>query len=230
MKYDAVIFDLFGTLVDKFRSDDFKYVLAEMADCMQLPREKFARVWYEDEFWIKRSIGELATTSAVIEYACNLLGGGANEEQLKTAAHLRTEYTRSALVPRPDVAETVTYLKEKGYKVGLISDCTSEVPELWPQTPLSQLIDDPIFSCSVGLKKPDARIYLLACERLGVSPDRCLYMGDGGSRELGGATSVGMKAVLIRVAHESEYDPHCEEAEEWQGPRVATVKEIVAHL
>jgi putative hydrolase of the HAD superfamily len=31
--------------------------------------------------------------------------------------------------------------------------------------------------------KPDPRIFQLACKRLGLQPEDCLYVGDGGSNE-----------------------------------------------
>ena len=40
-------------------------------------------------------------------------------------------------------------------------------------------------------------MYLTACERLRVEPEECLYVGDGGSRELTGAAAVGMTAVRL---------------------------------
>ncbi len=38
-----------------------------------------------------------------------------------------------------------------------------------------------------GMKKPDACIYEEALRRFGISPDECVFAGDGGSRELEGA-------------------------------------------
>lgn len=47
-------------------------------------------------------------------------------------------------------------------RVGVISMCSEEVPELWPDTDLHGLFDSTVFSCSVGLAKPDPRIYRCA--------------------------------------------------------------------
>jgi putative hydrolase of the HAD superfamily len=49
----------------------------------------------------------------------------------------------------------------------------------------------------VGVCKPDPRIYRAACEQLKVDPRECLYVGDGGSRELTGAAAVGMTPVRL---------------------------------
>jgi putative hydrolase of the HAD superfamily len=55
------------------------------------------------------------------------------------------------------------------------------------------LFDIVIESSVTGLRKPDPRIYLLACKRLAVQPDRCVFLDDLGvnlkpARQLGMAT------------------------------------------
>lgn len=84
-------------------------------------------------------------------------------------------------------------------KIGLISDCSCEIPLHWGSTPFAPLIDCPIFSCSVGLKKPDPQIYSLACEHLAIQPHECLYVGDGSSREFTGAAQSGMYPVCVQA-------------------------------
>ncbi len=54
----------------------------------------------------------------------------------------------------------------------------------------------------IGLVKPDPAIYQLACQRLGVIPEDCRYVGDGGSNELTGADASGMRAVLIAPSYD----------------------------
>ena len=225
MKYDAVIFDLFGTLIDNYGEAAFKQRLAEMADVLNVPPQDFIREW--GKAWKLRATGELATTEESIKYVINLLGVHASDEQIAEATRIRFAYTRSMLIPRPDTLETLQELRSAGYKIALISDCTAEVPLLWPETPFAQLIEVPIFSCAVHLKKPDPRIYQLACERLGVVPQRCLFVGDGGSQELNGANAVGMDAIMIRMEHEQTYDVHRLEEDVWEGSRVITLKNIL---
>ena len=225
MKYEAIIFDLFGTLVDNYSAEAFKSVLGKMAHVLNIPRQDFIHKW--DQTWVMRSKGELSTTEENIQYVASQLDAAVSKEQVTEATRIRFAFTHRMLVPREDTLETLRELRSSDYKIGLISDCTAEVPLLWPETPFVQLIDVPIFSCEVHLKKPDPHIYQLACEHLGVLPQRCLFIGDGGSRELSGANAVGMDALLIRMPHEETYDAHRLEVDEWQGPRVITLKNIL---
>ena len=63
--------------------------------------------------------------------------------------------------------------------MALISMCAPDTPELWRAGPLAGYVDVEVFSSEVGLRKPQPEIYLLECERLGVEPGACLYVGDG---------------------------------------------------
>lgn len=121
-------------------------------------------------------------------------------------------------------------MKQRGYSIGLISDCSPEVPLLWQETPFVPLIDAAIFSCAVKLKKPNSRIYRLACQKLGVIPENCLYVGDGASRELTGASRVGMRPVMIRVPYEDGYEAYRPDSEAWQGPTISSLEEVMKFL
>jgi putative hydrolase of the HAD superfamily len=89
------------------------------------------------------------------------------------------------------------------------------------------LIDTPIFSSRAGLKKPDPRIFYLACERLGVMPDSCLYVADGEDYELAAAAKVGLHPVLIRNSLRNHGSELLREAREWKGATIASLPEVV---
>jgi putative hydrolase of the HAD superfamily len=130
-------------------------------------------------------------------------------------------------VPRPDAIETLKTLRSGGHKIGLISDCSSEVPAVWQDTALASFFDVTVFSCSVGMRKPDPRIYHLAAKQLGVGPSDCLFVGDGSSRELSGALQAGMQAVQLRVPGEDNPDVYKIDQEDWHGKVVTSLSEVL---
>ncbi len=224
MKYSAVIFDLFGTLVESLSSREFEHMLSEMASVLSVPSRDFIRLW--NDTWEKRRIGVFPTLNADIEHICRLLDARPQEGQVSKAAEIRAAFARRILKkPRDDAAQMLTLLKESGYKTGLISNCAAEIPRVWPEAPLAALIDVPIFSCSVGLRKPDRQVYLLASKRLAMPPRKCVYVADGSERELTGASQAGMHAVLFRGPDEDPYDEG-QDRREWLGPTVFTLGEI----
>lgn len=225
MRYKAIIFDLFGTLVDNFTMSEYEKVLEDMAAVLKVPAEGFAELWRG--YFTQRIDGTHPTHEDSIRIICRDLGVAVTEEQVQRAADIRLDYTILALQPRPETLTVLTRLHERGLKVGLISDCSPEAPKAWPTTAFPPYFDVTIFSCAVGMKKPDPRIYQMAADRLEVKPEDCLYVGDGGSGELTGAQEIGMSPVLLRDPAE-EYDLiSLEREDDWEGPRIAYLREAL---
>ena len=226
MKYEAVIFDLFGTLVDNFSIREYESVLGEMASVLSTPPDEFIRLW--SDTFNQRATGLFQTPEANIEYVCRKLGVIIEDPQVKLAAHIRFNFTARSLMPRPGSLEVLSQLKAEGYKTGLISDCSAETPIIWRDTPFAPLIDVTVFSCKVGIKKPDPHIYQIAIEQLKIKAQKCLYIGDGSSRELTGASQVGMHPILLRVITENTTDAHQIDKEDWNGPVISLLKEVLS--
>jgi putative hydrolase of the HAD superfamily len=150
-----------------------------------------------------------------------------NRDKLIQAGQVRREYTARWLNPRAEALPVLTAIKKAGYKIGLISDCTAETPKIWESTTLAPLFDVTIFSCVVGIKKPNPRIYLMASDKLGVRPTDCLYIGDGSSRELSGALGLGMHPVLIRDANDAADAHYIDREYDWRGPIITSLKEVL---
>ena len=224
-KYDAVIFDLFGTLIDNFSLAEHEQVLSAMATVVGADHTEFVHLWLQT--FDQRATGAFASTEANIAYVCQLLKLSPKPEAVALAAQTRITFTEKALVPRSDALAILTILKEKGHKLGLITDCSSEVPAIWDASPFAALIDVPVFSCAVGMRKPDPRIYRRACTALAADPQRCLYVGDGGSHELSGALRVGLDPVLIQQPKGTEHDAHRIDSEEWSGPTISSLSDVL---
>jgi len=227
MKYEAVIFDLFGTLIDNFSFEEYRRTLVEMASALSAPPDAFADLWFD--LFEERMSGALESPGGVIEHVCRELSVLPDEKQIELAASIRLNMTTSMINVRPDAVQVLSTLKSEGYKTGLISDCSHEMPAVWEGLPLAPLIDITAFSCVVGITKPDSRIYLLTAGQLGVEPEDCLYVGDGSSQELAGAARLGMTPVLIRVPGDGDYDnPYRIRSDEWSGLRVSSLTEVLA--
>jgi len=223
MKVQAVIFDLFGTIVDDFAAASAGSNHAEFPAALGLPYDPFMQHWRK--LTDRRSLGEFQTVEASIKYVCNIIGVSVTDRQLTKAVETRLQLTRRALTPRPDAVTTLAQLKNGGFKVALLSNCSIEIPIVWPETVFAELFDSTVFSSRERMKKPARQIYQLACERLGVEPEECLYIADGENFELAAAAQVGMQPVLIKTA-----ESHGEirrEAREWQGKSISTLSEVL---
>ena len=72
MKYAAVIFDLFGTLVDKFSLEEHRIILRQMASVVSAPPDDFTRLWFDT--YDERGMGIFQSYEVNIEYICQKLG------------------------------------------------------------------------------------------------------------------------------------------------------------
>jgi putative hydrolase of the HAD superfamily len=227
MKYEAVVFDLFGTLVDNFQGSPAEQAYLRMTDILGIDGDAFWPTWRSEPFATRRADGHYATFEDALRDVCRAAGVGYRAERVPEAIEFRLRVLGQSMVPRPDTVPTLTVLHDRGLKIGLVSDCTWEIPECWPQTPMARLVDAAVFSCSAGLKKPDPRIFALICEKLAVEPRQCLYVGDGGSDELAGARRAGMDAVLICVPYETSAVMSRPWARQWEGPWISSVSEVL---
>ena len=229
-KYKAVIFDLFGTLIDSYRYKEYQNVLRQMASVLTVSVDAFRQLWSETAY--ERNTGVIRTIEANIEYICRKLGVSVDNIKIRLATKIRYDFVANTMRARQNAIDVLSYLQSQGLKIGLISNCPPEIPLIWKDTPFAPFFDIAVFSCVVGVQKPDPRIYKLAIERLVTKPEACLYIGDGDEYELTGAAQIGMHPVLIRVPSEDRADVYRvgAEREEWAGPVISSLKEVLTLL
>ena len=95
-----------------------------------------------------------------------------------------------------DVIPTFCELKNQGIKIGIISDTTLSLQKSLEALGLGEYIDCYTSSKEVGVMKPDPQIYLAAINKLGLSPDECVYVDDY-IDEVYGAEKLGFCAFRI---------------------------------
>ncbi|MGI5130610.1 HAD family hydrolase [Pseudonocardia sp. CA-107938] len=225
--FRAVVLDFYGTLAPGRSSAQQSAARAAQAaalgvDQHRLDAEMTATV---DE----RFRGAGGTVAGSLAWVARRIGADPDEESLQRAAEVRLAAERSFGEPRPDAVPVLRAVRERGLRVGLVSDCSAELPQYFPQLPIAPLVDAPVFSFVLGIRKPDPRIFLTCSEALGVAPQECLYVGDGGSGELAGARAVGMHAVHLDVPGEDHgvvYGRHAS----WDGARISALPQLLELL
>lgn len=223
MKCEALICDLFGTLVDPL-PHEARHGL-QVARAVGAPSGPFALLWRETAH--ERMSGRFASIEDTVAHICARLGIRPSPEDLGRAASVRQRELGEFMTPRPDALVMLRAVKRGGLRTGLISNAGPEVSEAWRETLLATSVDGAIFSFDAGKTKPDPDIFLLACKQLDIQPDACVYVGDGGDDELSGAESVGMRAILLRVEGDLAEESYRREAREWKGRTVTTLTALL---
>jgi putative hydrolase of the HAD superfamily len=213
-----VVFDLFHTLIDG-ADDERDRVVAGMAEIVGVEPSGLVRAYHET--WRQRLLGW--DVEETVRILAGRLGGLPIPRQVTRAADLRRALARRMLsaVP-PTTLDTLDSLRAAGYRLGLISNATAESAETWRDSPLARRFDVAIFSSTVGLAKPDPRIYVTALKALNAPPASCFYVGDGADGELAGAAATGM--TVIRTTEFNDTDPS------WSGPAIASLTELPGML
>ncbi|MBC9717555.1 HAD-IA family hydrolase [Streptomyces sp. TRM66268-LWL] len=98
--------------------------------------------------------------------------------------------TPPAWGPYPDTAAVLAGLRERGIRVGVLSNIGWDLRPVFREHGLDQYVDTYVLSYEHGIQKPDPRLFGIALEQLGVAPEDALMVGDdrhadGGAAQLG---------------------------------------------
>jgi putative hydrolase of the HAD superfamily len=217
----AVIFDLFNTLVPGGSDGDRTAVNHEIAAVLGVDPEAFDAAFKAASY--ERFTGAFGDLASTMRTVAERVGGTPTDGQVDRATQLRRAMTASLLATVGDAApSTLDELRLAGWRIGLVSNVTSETPDRWRESKLPPYFDAVAFSSELGVAKPDPGIYLAACKQLAVPPTECVYLGDGADDELAGAAALGMYPV--RTTEHADSDPS------WTGPTIGSLAELPALL
>lgn len=186
----AVIFDMYETLVTLMRAPQCNS--AEMAALAGAEPEAFRRVWRgtEDDRMLGRRTFASALRLSMEE------SGVWSQPVFERIVRLRGR-SREILPEtlHPQILPMLSALRDRGMRMGLISNCQSEEVAAIRRSALMPYFDVSVLSFEVGLMKPDPAIFRRCTAALNVPEEACLYVGDGGSHELEAARQLGMRTV-----------------------------------
>lgn len=180
-----------------------------------------------DRTFYLRASGQFGEPIDALGRLAAMLGGRPRRRALYGAFAARIRAIGQDGPLRPDAVAVLRAVRARGLRTAVVSDCWYELPRLLPSLPVFPLLDARVYSVEVGCCKPNSRMYLAACAELGVEPEECLYVGDGGSQELTGAARIGMTPVRLAapdLAGHLTFEPEAR----WAGLTVATLSEVVA--
>jgi epoxide hydrolase-like predicted phosphatase len=179
----AVLELLFG---DKAYVGVEGWVHAEATETAVEPREAVTHDWHRME------IGEITLEdwfAGVQARAPEVLGQPINMD-----AYLKFMAEMPVGVHWPVVHRARALLAD-GVPIALLTNNVKEWGDHWRATfPVDELFEIVVDSSDVGMRKPDARIYLLTCERLGVAPDASVFIDDN-AENIAAARALGMETV-----------------------------------
>lgn len=149
----------------------------------------------DGDFWCSHE-GSTAIWLDQYRYVCHLAGIGGDAEGVAQAVH--AAYRRADHWELyPDVVGALRELKERGYRLGVVSNWDAGLEGLLRDLRLLPYFDAVVSSAVVGYRKPDPVIFDLACEQLGVRAETCAHVGDRPEADGDGALAAGIRPVII---------------------------------
>lgn len=186
----AVLWDVDGTLLDsaEYHFLAWRDILA--GENFELGRERFAATFgRRNDAVLRDYFGAEISTSAI--------------ERISSAkeARFRELLRATAIAPLPGVRRWLARLRAAGWRQAV----ASSAPRLSLQAMLEALAIGQFFEAVVCAEdvqrgKPDPQVFLLAAERVGVLPARCVVVEDAPAG-VAAAHRAGMRAIGVRSTH-----------------------------
>jgi len=186
----AVVFDAYGTLVRIGR----KSIHRDFPRLLRTPRDR----------WVGFVRGGLLTRSfpdvgAFVAYAAAALDPERTAEaEAACAESVRAEVGSVSVFA--GVPPLLQFLKRRGLKLGLVSNIASPFKAPLETLGLLPLFDVVLLSCDVGRVKPDPAVYSSLLERLGLPPERVLFVGDSSTNDVAAPAALGMRTAGVGVS------------------------------
>jgi putative hydrolase of the HAD superfamily len=200
----AVLFDLYDTLVRV----EYGPVMAardRIAAACNVDVEQFRTLW--NQSLAERSLGALGTLEDEITAMLGTLCPDVDAALVaELAAGDRAAWAEAAQL-YPDAHPTLAALRERGFALGLVSNCSCQAADVIASAGLDQHLQALALSFELGVAKPDPAMFLAAAEQLDVAPAQCVYVADGSEGELETAKRLGMYAIWVDRPHRRGRNP-----------------------
>lgn len=121
------------------------------------------------------------------------------DEALNKAIADMYRVTESHWKIEPDTHETLSQLKSKGFRLGLISNASNspDLNRLIDSHDLRKYFECIVISAEESIRKPDRRIFKIAFDRMRINPQNAIMVGDTLNADIYGAQQAGMRAIWI---------------------------------
>lgn len=202
---DAILFDMNGTLrmrvPDRAFQDQSVKLFMELLELPNAPaslpdeltrRYKSYTQW-ANENGVSLSEAEIWTQWITPEMPPERIEPRAAELLLA----LRNCKGRTTL--KPEAAQVVTELHQRGYRLGIVSNTTFslDLPRFIHESNLNDFFEAVILSSTFGYRKPTPEIFWEAARGLNVKPEQCAYLGNNYANDVVGSRNAGFGMTLL---------------------------------
>ncbi len=201
MRFDAVLFDNGGTLTHRTSPVAAVRTLAARSG-VQISEEEAARYWRRSKEHSRSLMAEKRNRrnlSRADHREAYVAGYAPFEEIAPGLAELMYDEWKTnplTMVPYPDTPAVLKAFSGAGIPIAIVSNTGWNINAGYAATGLDAFIQTFVLSCDLGIAKPAPELFLTACERLGVSPERSLVVGNNRLAD-SGSICVGCHCLIL---------------------------------
>jgi len=185
MTIKAVFFDLGGVIV----RTEFQAPRQQLADRLGMDFDDLNKLVFDSDTSNRASVGEISSAEHWALVVQRL------KRPASELAAIREEFFAGDIVDRT-LLEYIRSLRGK-YKTGLISNAWGDLRDFIVREKFEDAFDKMIISAEVGAMKPEAKIFQIALEQFGVSPNEAVFVDDS-YVNIEGCEKVGMKGIHFK--------------------------------
>ena len=190
--YEAVLFDFGGVLT----TSPFEAMRAkgETSGAGYDLVRTLVMVPYDEDTdhpWHRCERGHLALPEALALITAEAAAAGLDFDPSKIGSFFGPAAIQDIVVAK------IRTLRSGGYRTALVTNNVRELGPFWrPLVPLDELFDLVVDSSEIGVRKPDPRIFTFTLERLGVTPERAVFVDDWPGH-VAAARGVGLHGIVM---------------------------------
>lgn len=184
-----IVFDMGNVLLAYTPEEYIKTITQDEVAAAAVLKELF-----QSEEWRQLDAGSITEEDAVAQVCARIPEYAA--EVIKAMDNWHSDLT-----PMQGMPEIVARLKEKGYKIYLLSNTSLRFFQYKNKVEMFRNFDGFIISAKEKLVKPDVAIFECLCKRYGLESGECLFVDDL-QQNIAGAEKAGFHAHLFRGAEE----------------------------
>ena len=184
--FDAVVFDMDGVIFDSERA---------VLDSWKVIADKYGLGDITEPFLACTGVNDKETRQIMLRYFGEDFP---YDEYAKEASKIFHEkYDGGRLPMKSGVKEILTFLKDNGKKIALASSTRREIVLMeLRDAGVLDFFDEVVTGDMVTKSKPDPEIFLKACEKIGIAPDRCYAIEDS-HNGIRSASSGGLHPIMV---------------------------------
>ena len=198
MTIRAILFDVGGPIDTEIKHEQFvdQYLLRALATVGIEPSEaEFAAA----SEWAVQCYAPNTYLAVIFRLCSERMDVARAAERAFQESSPERRSQRGGLELRPGIGAVLKQLHGRGLLLGLAANQPADVIAELDRFGIGRYFSHREVTGHHGFHKPDVRLFLRACEDLGVVPEECIMVGDRIDNDIFPARSLGMSTVLFRT-------------------------------